>query len=104
MSFWFPDDTNDKREGDNKSQSGWGNRSDPPQVGTIGDKEVLFKINDRTGDTLLADATPENYWGFNRHSDPDSSIGNARHDHYGPGGGPNDNGTERGFYTGPGSK
>jgi hypothetical protein len=49
------------------------------------------------GDTYLADGhveSAEEFWG------PRGAKG---HDHYGPGDGQNDNGTERGKYTGSGS-
>lgn len=56
---------------------------------------VAFGYGTREGDTYLSsnpDLTPEEF----RQSE--------NHDHYGPGNGPNNNGTQRGAYTGPGSK
>jgi len=61
--------------------------------GTIDDHEVTasFGYGNREGEVLLADGHREN------------DIRRSLHDHYGSGNGPNDNGTDRGAYTGPGS-
>lgn len=103
MSWLFDSDINDKD--DTKSdKDGWG-RNDPPKYGTIDDHDVLFKTNDQTGETLLADATEDNYNNFNDHINEETGQKeHGHHDHYGPGGWSNDNGTDRGYYTGPGPK
>jgi hypothetical protein len=66
-------------------------------AGTIDDHEVTF-ADDGKGGTYLSDGDKTgdagSFWGT------DSDKG---HDHYGSGDGPNDNGTDRGQYTGPGS-
>jgi len=61
--------------------------------GTIESHEVTasFGYGSKEGETFLADG----------HRDGD--IRSGSHDHYGSGKGANDNGTDRGFYTGPGS-
>ena len=68
------------------------NWTDPVQ-GSIEGEEVTasFGTGSREGETLLSDG----------HTDAD--IRSGHHDHYGSGDGPNDNGTDRGAYTGPGS-
>lgn len=63
--------------------------------GTIEGHEVTasFGQGGNEGHTLIADGlkTPAEFWQ------------GKQHDHYGPGNGPNDNGTNRGWYTGPGA-
>jgi hypothetical protein len=73
--------------------------SRPPFAGIVDgtdgghDGLVSFKTGGPTdGETLITDGDyHENRKGFDAH-----------HDHYGSGDGLNDNGTERGYYTGPG--
>ena len=57
------------------------------------DVTASFGLGSRDGETLLADG----------HQDPGSFMNSDSHDHYGSGSGANDNGTDRGDYTGPGS-
>lgn len=57
------------------------------------DVTASFGHGNRQDHTLLADG----------HQDPQSFMQSGNHDHYGPGNGPNDNGTQRGQYTGQGS-
>jgi len=76
--------------------------------GTVEGHEVTFKTNDSTGETLIADGV-ETKDEKRLADDKDDKLKNdgelrASHDHYGSGGGKNDNGTDRGAYTGPGSK
>lgn len=70
------------------------------ETGTVGDHEVDFKTSD-DGHTLIADHSVNQGDSSSFDRQADNSGGN--HDHYGSGGGPNDNGTDRGHYTGPGS-
>lgn len=65
------------------------------QHGWIGDSPVTFAIGwgTREGHTLIADG----------HLSPDVFRESRHHDHYGPGDGPNNNGTLRRRYTGPGA-
>ena len=67
-----------------------------PVVGTIDGEEVTASFGDgkQEGETLLADS----YKSTSNFFDSDN------HDHYGSGNGPNNNGTDRGQYTGAGSK
>lgn len=69
--------------------------------GTVDDgdttHDVYFKTNDR-GHTLIADS-----WTDGECFDTDKETGFGAHDHYGDGDGPNENGTRRGWYTGPGN-
>ncbi len=51
-------------------------------------------LGSREGETLLSDG----------HQNPDSFMNSENHDHYGSGDGSNDNGTDRGQYTGEGSE
>jgi hypothetical protein len=72
-------------------QGGWGE----PVHGTTADGQDVtasFGYGNRDGHTLLSDG----------HQDPEHFL-RGHHDHYGPGNGPNDNGTQRGYYTGSGS-
>ncbi len=72
------------RGGFGKSQHGW-----------IGDSPVTFALGwgTKQGHTLIADGhLSQGYFRDSRH-----------HDHYGPGDGPNNNGTLRRRYTGPGA-
>ncbi len=58
---------------------------------------VAFGKGGAEGDTYLADGDrSEDFW-------LKDSNGVDNHDHYGPGNGINDNGTQRGKYTGYGS-
>jgi hypothetical protein len=61
--------------------------------GSIEGHEVTasFGYGSKEGESLLADGHQEN------------DIRSGFHDHYGSGSGTNDNGTDRGYYTGPGS-
>jgi len=61
--------------------------------GSVEGHEVTasFGYGNLEGESLLADGHQEN------------DIRSGSHDHYGSGTGPNDNGTDRGIYTGPGS-
>ena len=72
-------------------QGGW---SEPVHGTTADGQDVTasFGHGNREGHTLLGDG----------HQDPQSFLAGG-HDHYGPGNGPNDNGTQRGQYTGYGS-
>ena len=72
------------RGGFGKSQHGW-----------IGDSPVTFALGwgTRDGHTMIADG----------HLDDSQFRGHIYHDHYGPGDGPNNNGTLRRKYTGPGA-
>jgi hypothetical protein len=72
------------RGGFGKSQHGW-----------IGDSPVTFALGwgTREGHTMIADG----------HLDDAQFRGHGYHDHYGPGDGPNSNGTLRRRYTGPGA-
>lgn len=61
---------------------------------------VSFGWGTKDGETLLGDGDRSSKdtngaWDF---------LKSSNHDHYGSGNGPNNNGTERGQYTGPGSK
>jgi hypothetical protein len=69
-------------------KGGW----EEPVYGIIEDHDVTasFGTGSNEGETLLADG----------HVDGD--IRRGAHDHYGSGEGRNDNGTDRGIYTGPG--
>jgi hypothetical protein len=72
-------------------QGGWSE----PVHGTDGqgnDVTASFGYGSKDGQTLLGDG----------HQDPQSFL-QSGHDHYGAGNGPNDNGTQRGQYTGNGS-
>jgi hypothetical protein len=66
--------------------------------GTIGDNDakVTFTTGygNKEGETLIADGhiSEKKFWG---------TINDKGHDHYGSGDGKNNNGTERGKYTGP---
>ena len=63
--------------------------------GWIGDSPVTFALGwgTKNGHTLIADGHLSN-----------TEFRDSRyHDHYGPGDGPNNNGTLRGKYTGPGA-
>lgn len=53
-----------------------------------------FGWGTREDETLLSDG----------HKEPEDFRQSGSHDHYGSGNGPNNNGTDRGRYTGPGSK
>lgn len=72
------------RGGFGKSQHGW-----------IGDSPVTFALGwgTREGHTMIADG----------HLDDSQFRDHIYHDHYGPGDGPNNNGTLRRKYTGPGA-
>ena len=72
------------RGGFGKSQHGW-----------IGDSPVTFALGwgTREGHTMIADG----------HLGDSQFRGHIYHDHYGPGDGPNNNGTLRRKYTGPGA-
>lgn len=72
------------RGGFGKSQHGW-----------IGDSPVTFALGwgTREGHTMIADG----------HLDESQFRDHIYHDHYGPGDGPNNNGTLRRKYTGPGA-
>lgn len=69
-----------------------------PVVGTVGDGHVVTASfgtgSNNAGETFLADGAVA----------ADRFASHSGHDHYGSGNGPNNNGTERGCYTGPGSK
>jgi hypothetical protein len=67
--------------------------------------DVDFKTNDSKGETLIANHSVNegNSSTFDRQSDGSG----GRHDHYGDNSdrwSSNDNGTDRGYYTGPGSR
>lgn len=57
------------------------------------DVTASFGFGKHEGHTLLADG----------HKDPQQFMQSGQHDHFGPGNGPNNNGTNRGQYTGQGS-
>lgn len=71
---------------------------DKVQHGTIEGNDITFKTNDK-GETLIADGITNDKGELKTDADL-----RANHDHYGSGNGPNNNGTERGAYNGPGSK
>jgi hypothetical protein len=54
------------------------------------------------GHTLIGDG--DRGEGSEHASENGSFMNSSNHDHYGPGDGANDNGTDRGQYSGPGSK
>ena len=66
-----------------------------PQHGWIGDSPVTFALGwgTKEGETLIADG----------HLPPEQFRESRHHDHYGRGDGPNNNGTLRRKYTGPGA-
>lgn len=75
--------------------------STEPVHGTTADGDpvtVSFGTGSAEGETYLADGhqSTSDFWGRD-----DDGVKN--HDHYGSGNGPNNNGTERGKYTGYGS-
>lgn len=76
------------------------NKSEEPMLGSVnGEHDVYFRISDN-GETLIADAehgTSE----FDRYTDSNGNKTGGHHDHYGPGDGNNNNGTNRGWYAGP---
>ncbi len=78
----------------NQKQNNHHNKFPVIQHGIIDGKPVTFAlgIEGREGEMLLADG---------HKSDQDFR---ECHDHYGTGSGPKNNGTDRGYYTGPGSK
>lgn len=77
-------------------------RSEPPTRGFVdGDHEVYFKKKPN-GETYIADAKHGSAK-FNREDKHGNRIpGGGQHDHYGSGKSKNNNGTSRGYYTGPG--
>lgn len=80
----------------------WPDRKEEPAFGSVdGDHDVYFKVSD-SGETLIADAKHGSSE-FNRYRDENGNNAGGQHDHYGSGNGPNDNGTDRGWYTGPGA-
>lgn len=66
-----------------------------PSYGYIGDHPVTFALGwgTKAGHTLIADG----------HVNRNEFRNSRNHDHYGPGDGPNNNGTLRRLYTGPGA-
>lgn len=81
----------------------WPDNDAEPAFGSVnGEHDVFFKVSD-SGHTLISDAehgsSQFNSTGIYGTSD----YAAGRHDHYGPGDGPNDNSTSRGWYTGPGA-
>lgn len=74
--------------GDHKGGFG---RPDWGTVAGVHDVTVAFGWGSKSGHSLISD-------GF---VDRDAFYRPGGHDHYGPGNGPNDNGTSRGAYNGP---
>lgn len=56
---------------------------------------VSFGWGTKEGHTLIADG--------DRTDNPRAFMKSSGHNHYGPGGGPNNNAKDRGQYTGPGA-
>lgn len=81
----------------------WPAEDKEPAFGSVnGEHDVYFKISDNNN-TLIADEKygSSDFNSSGAYGTSDYKVG--KHDHYGSGNGPNDNGTSRGWYTGPGA-
>lgn len=74
-----------------------------PEKGSIEDHDVTFSsgTGSNEGQTLIADGHDWDEKEYHTGSSRDF-FRSGNHDHYGSGGGRNNNGTNRGAYTGPG--
>lgn len=76
-------------------------RDEEPMLGSVnGEHDVYFKVSD-DGHTLIADAEHGTDRFESRGTPGTTNYQVGHHDHYGSGNGRNNNGTERGWYTGP---